>query len=65
MASAHTRAPGAKGARPFAMLASADPSASTRAARHPRAVSSAAGRWWRWARHRLRPAGSDGNAATG
>eukprot|EP00969_Alexandrium_andersonii_P038942 1707512-Alexandrium_andersonii.AAC.1 len=35
--------PGARGASPFAKLASAEPSASTRAATQPPAVSAAAG----------------------
>eukprot|EP00969_Alexandrium_andersonii_P370296 15476973-Alexandrium_andersonii.AAC.1 len=41
---AQTLAPGAKGARPLARLASAEPSASTSAARHPSTASPTAGR---------------------
>eukprot|EP00969_Alexandrium_andersonii_P004737 205100-Alexandrium_andersonii.AAC.1 len=42
-ARAQIRAPGARGASPLAMLASAEPTASTRAAKQPRAISSVAG----------------------
>eukprot|EP00969_Alexandrium_andersonii_P034527 1510894-Alexandrium_andersonii.AAC.1 len=62
---AQIREPGARGASPFAMLARADPSESTMAARHPLAVSAATACRRRWARHLLRPAGSEGNTATG